>query len=289
MNSIAIIPARSGSKGLPDKNILSLNGKPLLAWSIEAARQSGMFDTIHVSTDSEKYAEIARQHGADVPFLRSPETSTDTASSSDVITEVLFHYQNIGKYYDSFMLLQPTSPLRTAEDICGAFRTMEQRNAKTVVSVCETDHSPLWCNTLPENLRMDKFISAAAGVPRQSLPKYYQLNGAVYLAQVNDFLRKGKIVYDMDCYAYIMPEIRSIDIDKKSDFLIAGIILRHTDDFHIEDNTTNAPPRTLRYKNVFISKTLSNLASPIEIESYKNTVQYTGQAFVSLRKGVPVC
>lgn len=227
MNSIAIIPARSGSKSLPDKNILPLHGKPLLAWSIEAARQSGMFDTIHVSTDSEKYAEIARQYGADVPFLRGVEASTDTAPSSDVIKEVLIRYQNIGKAFDSFMFLQPTSPLRTAEDICGAFRTLEQRKAAAVVSVCETDHSPLWCNTLPENQCMDGFLSATASMPRQSLPVYYRLNGAVYLALTDDFFKNSEIAYNADCYAYIMPPERSTDIDTPLDFLIAEAILRH--------------------------------------------------------------
>ena len=109
MRSIAIIPARSGSKGLPDKNIRPLNGKPLLAYSIEAALASGLFDTVHVSTDSERYADIARQYGADEPFLRSAEASSDTASSEDAIREVLRRYEEMGQRFDAFMLLQPTS------------------------------------------------------------------------------------------------------------------------------------------------------------------------------------
>lgn len=149
MRSIAIIPARSGSKGLPDKNIRPLNGKPLLAYSIEAALASGLFDTVHVSTDSERYADIARQYGADEPFLRSAETSSDTASSEDAIREVLRRYEEMGQRFDAFMLLQPTSPLRTADDIRAAFGVMEEKQAESVVSVCEVEHSPLWCNTLP--------------------------------------------------------------------------------------------------------------------------------------------
>ena len=120
MCSIAIIPARSGSKGLPGKNIKPLNGKPLLAYSIEAALASGRFDTVHVSTDSERYADIARQYGADEPFLRSAEASSDTASSEDAIREVLRRYEEMGQRFDAFMLLQPTSPLRTADDIRAA-------------------------------------------------------------------------------------------------------------------------------------------------------------------------
>jgi len=109
MKNIAIIPARSGSKGLPDKNIRLLCGKPLLAYSIEAALQSDMFDVVHVSTDSIQYAEIAKKFGADVPFLRSTETSSDSASSWDVVKEVIEKYQKVGKCFDTFMLLQPTS------------------------------------------------------------------------------------------------------------------------------------------------------------------------------------
>ena len=160
MRSIAIIPARSGSKGLPDKNIKPLNGKPLLAYSIEAALASGMFDTVHVSTDSERYAGIARQYGADEPFLRSAETSSDTASSEDAIREVLRRYEEMGQRFDAFMLLQPTSPLRTADDIRAAFGVMEEKLAESVVSVCEMEHSPLWCNTLPPDGSMRAFIRA---------------------------------------------------------------------------------------------------------------------------------
>ena len=113
MKNIAIIPARAGSKGLPDKNIKLLNGKPLLQYSVEAALGSGCFDKVMVSTDSEKYAEIAREAGAEVPFLRSAYTSTDKASSWDMVEEVLDGYERLGWTFDTFCLLQPTSPMRT--------------------------------------------------------------------------------------------------------------------------------------------------------------------------------
>ena len=125
MKNIAIIPARSGSKGLKDKNIRNLNGRPLLAWTIEAAVRSGEFDEIMVSTDSEAYAEIARRYGADVPFLRSPATATDTASSWDTVAEVLENCRERGSTFDTFCLLQPTSPLRNAEDIRNAYRDID--------------------------------------------------------------------------------------------------------------------------------------------------------------------
>ena len=114
MKNIAIIPARSGSKGIPDKNIKDINGKPLIAWTIEAAIKSNMFNCVMVSTDSDKYADIARNYGAEVPFLRSSENSSDTSSSWDVVREVLLKYEEMGFLFDTFTLLQPTSPLNSS-------------------------------------------------------------------------------------------------------------------------------------------------------------------------------
>lgn len=224
MKNIAIIPARSGSKGLPDKNILSLCGKPLLAYTIEAALSSEQFDVVHVSTDSAHYAEIARQYGADVPFLRSAEASSDTASSEVAIREVLCRYAESGQSFDTFMLLQPTSPLRTSEDIRAAFAVMEEKQADSVISVCETEHSPLWCNTLSEDDSMRDFLRAEGEHRRQELAVYYRLNGAIYLVKAEHFLRTGSL-YGDGCYAYRMPTDRSLDIDTATDFTIAGALL----------------------------------------------------------------
>lgn len=225
MKTIAIIPARSGSKGLPDKNIKPLNGKPLLAYSIEAALASGLFDTVHVSTDSERYADIARQYGADEPFLRSAETSSDTASSEDAIREVLRRYEEMGQRFDAYMLLQPTSPLRTADDIRAAFGVMEEKNANAVVSVCETDHSPLWSNTLPDSGDMAHFLRPEVlNTRRQDIPTYYRLNGAIYLVKTVHLCRASSI-YSDGCYAYIMSAERSVDIDSPTDFMIAECLL----------------------------------------------------------------
>ena len=160
MKNLAIIPARSGSKGLPDKNIKELLGKPLMAYSIEAALASGVFDEVMISTDSEKYAEIAKKCGASVPFLRSEATASDTASSWDMVTEVLNNYKKLlGREFDTFCLLQPTSPLRTAEDIRAAYDIYNQKAKFAVVSVCETEHSPLWAGQLPETCEFIDFIN----------------------------------------------------------------------------------------------------------------------------------
>ena len=226
MKNIAIIPARSGSKGLKDKNIRLLNGKPLMAYSIEAALDSGQFDEVMVSTDSEKYAEIAREWGASVPFLRSAELSSDTASSKDVILDVLKRYADCGKVFDTFCLLQPTSPLRTAEDISRAYHLYEERMANSVVGVTEVDHSPLFCNTLPEDGSLVNFIRPEVkDKPRQSLEPYYRINGAMYIASVQYYREYGDFYHDK-CYAYVMGKNVSVDIDDEMDFRFAELLIK---------------------------------------------------------------
>ena len=224
MRSIAIIPARSGSKGLKDKNIKELCGKPLLAYSIEAAKLSGRFETVMVSTDSEKYAEIARQCGAEVPFLRSAETSNDTASSWDVVREVLSGYEHLGQFFDAFALLQPTTPLRTAEDIKAGFELLHERNAGAVVAVCEAEHSLSLYNTLPDDHSFVGFIRDPSKYARQMNKTCYRLNGALYISKVEHF-RTHKYIGDENCYATIMPQERSIDIDNEYDFLLIKCIM----------------------------------------------------------------
>lgn len=226
MTSIAIIPARSGSKGLPDKNIKLLHDKPLLAYSIEVAEKSGLFDCIHVSTDSERYEQIAREYGADVPFLRNEELSGDTAGSWDVVRWVLGQYAARGQRFDMVTLLQPTSPLRGAEDIKQAYHLFEEKAADAVVSVCEMDHSPLWSNTLPEDGSMDGFLDQVADAGRQQLPTYYRINGAIYMLRTALLAEGAPGLYREGTYAYVMPKERSVDIDDALDFAIAETILK---------------------------------------------------------------
>lgn len=223
MKNIAIIPARSGSKGLKDKNIKDFCGKPLMAHSIQAAVESGCFDEVMVSTDSEKYAEIAREYGASIPFLRSEATSSDTASSWDMVEEVLEGYRKIGREFATFCLLQPTSPLRTAEDISAAYKLYKEQASFAVVSVCEAEHSPLWCGHLPETNEFIDFIDADSMKQRQAGGKYYRLNGAIYIVNINRF-KTERFLYQEGSYAYIMPQDRSIDIDTAIDVKIAEII-----------------------------------------------------------------
>lgn len=225
MRNLAIIPARSGSKGLVDKNIKELAGKPLLAYSIDAALMSNMFQTVMVSTDSSEYASIARKFGAEVPFLRSAATSSDTASSWEVVEEVLNMYRAKGEEFDTLMLLQPTSPLRTARNIREAYQEMSLKNANAIISLCEVDHSPLRCNVLPESLSLDGFRrNESKGKSRQALETYYRFNGAIYLTKV-DYFEKNHDIYREGCYAYVMSKRDSIDIDDEYDFAITEAVL----------------------------------------------------------------
>lgn len=222
---LAIIPARSGSKGIKDKNIINLKGKPLIAYTIDAAKESQIFDEIMVSTDSLKIAEISKSFGAKVPFLRPKELANDNAKTVDVIIHALNYYVNKNIEFDYFMLLQPTSPLRNSKDIKNAVNLLFDRNANSVVSVCETEHSPLWSNTLPEDLSLANFIKQEVkNIPRQELPKYYRINGAIYISNVDFFIRE-KDFYGEKSYAYIMSPERSIDIDNLVDLKLAEILL----------------------------------------------------------------
>ena len=227
MHNLAIIPARSGTKGLKDKNIKQLDGKPLLAYTIEAALDSGMFAEIHVSTDSNDYAEVAKEYGAKVPFLRPVELATDESDTSQTVRYVIKTYKSLGWKFDTIALLQPTSPLRRATHIKEAYNLYIKNNANSVMSVCEVEHSPLWSNVLPENFSLKDFILPENDLRRQDLPTYYRQNGAIYIEDVDLIINRGNLLGDAS-YAYIMDKRSSIDIDDDIDFAIAELLLKNT-------------------------------------------------------------
>ncbi len=229
MKNIAIITARSGSKGLRDKNIKLLAGRPLMAYTIEAAIKSGMFEEIMVSTDSEEYAEIARENGAEVPFLRGVRNSADTASSWDAVEEVLAGYRSMGREFTSFCLMQPTSPLRTAEDVISAYRIFEENSAVSVVAMCEVEHPVEWCGVLGEKNSLNGFVDRECIRSRQSFRKHYRPNGSIYIADIKGY-EKDKFLYREGSYAYVMPTERSIDIDTEIDFILAELLLNRGGD-----------------------------------------------------------
>ena len=218
MKILAIIPARSGSKGLKDKNIKTLCGLPLCVYTINAAIESGVFDEIHFSTDSSEYADIAIRYGASVPFLRDKSLAEDTTSSWDVVKAVIKDYESENRFFDSVMLLQPTVPFRSADDIRNAVALFNERNANAVVSVTEPEHSPLWCAPLGEDGDMRVFHERFQFLTaRQKLEKHYSLNGAIYLADIK-YLMCSQDIYEEKCYSYFMPRERSYDIDDQADF-----------------------------------------------------------------------
>lgn len=227
MKTLAIITARSGSKGFPNKNIALLRGKPLMCYTIDAAISSGCFTEVMVSTDSEQYADIARKCGASVPFLRSEATSCDSAGSWEVVREVLAGYKKLGMTFDYITLLQPTTPLRNAEDIKGAFRLLEQPWVQNVVTGVQTEHPVQKCFRLPPDGSMaEAATSHNLCKRRQDLEIYYRENGGVYIVRADLVADPDYDFYADHCYCYIMPPERSVDIDSELDLIIAEAIMQ---------------------------------------------------------------
>lgn len=224
MTNIAIIPARGGSKRLPGKNIKKLFGKPLIEWTIDSALKSKCFDKVIVSTDSVEIMEIAVHAGAEVPYLRPPELSTDTATTNDVITDVVDWLEQKGVEITTVMILQPTSPLRTEKDIEQAFELMYEKKAEAIVSVCKVEHPIQYCNILPDDLSLNNFIDLENIKRSQDLPAFYRINGAIYLFN-RSYVSNISKIYSEGTYAYIMNNSNSIDIDEQIDFDFAEILM----------------------------------------------------------------
>lgn len=220
---IAIIPARAGSKRLPNKNSLLLDDHPLISWTIRAALDSGAFERVLVSTDSPFIADISRSYGAEVPFLRPAPLASDEASSADVVLHALTAADATDM--DAFCLLQPTSPMRRARHIQESRRLMQERQADNVVSVCECEHSPLWSNTLPESGSLAGFIRQEyRGLRSQDLPAYYRVNGAIYWVGIARFLQERRFLLDDSSYAYKMHPEDSVDIDHELDLELCRLL-----------------------------------------------------------------
>jgi len=225
---LAIIPARGGSKRLPRKNILPLAGKPLIQWTIEAALNSKYLDTVMVSTDCSEIASISKSSGADIPFIRSAVLANDVASSIDVVLDTIFFYEANSEEFDYIILLQPTSPLRTSQDIDSAIEMLIEKSASGIISVTECEHSPLWCNTLPDTLSFNDFISKDLMSKRsQDLATYYRLNGAIYLVESAHVKNFNNFFPRENVFSYIMDKSHSVDIDDEFDFQLAELLVEN--------------------------------------------------------------
>lgn len=218
MVGLAIIPARGGSKGLPRKNVLTVAGKPLLAWTIEAALRSHVFGRIIVSTEDDEITRVARKWGGECPFRRPVELAQDETSLMEVVLHALrWFVEKEGFRPDYVMALQPTSPLRTAQDIQAAVDLMLKQEADAVVSVGPVKAHPYWMKKITDQGRLIDFVQLNH-VPqrRQELPPVFLLNGAIYLAS-RDVLLLRQTFYTEKTYAYVMPPERSLDIDTNTD------------------------------------------------------------------------
>lgn len=221
---IAIIPARGGSKGLPGKNVRPLNGKPLIAYAIEAALKAKNIDRVIISTDDEEIARVAVEYGAELPFMRPAELASDTAMAIDNYIYTIGRLEvEGGKPIDAFVVLQPTSPLRIAEDIDGAIELFEQKGADSVISYCQEAHPVTWHKYLDEEGRFVDIFDANIKNRQDNRVSYYP-NGAVYVFRTA-MIRERKYYTDQS-YAYVMPRTRSVDIDFIEDFKYAEFLLK---------------------------------------------------------------
>ena len=223
MRTLVVIPARSGSKGLPDKNIKSLNGKPLIHYSIEVAQQIFNNEDICISTDSDKYIKIAEQTGLKVPFVRPEDLSTDDATTQDVLLQCLGFYEKKGVFYDYILLLQPTSPFREKnhlEDILMA----NNEECDMIVSVKEADSNPYYVSLEENKEGYLKKLMEGKFTRRQDCPKVYEYNGSMYLINVKS-LKNTLISNFKKIRKYEMHSKYSIDIDNQLDFDFAEFII----------------------------------------------------------------
>jgi len=214
MKRLAYIPARGGSKGIPKKNIAELGEMPLIAFTIVAALKSGLFEKVMVSTDSEEIAEVARQYGAWVPFLRYAEFAQDTSKTIDAVISDKSRLEAMGEKFDEFVLLQCTSPFRTAKDIQGAVALAEKMHSG-VVSISPVEEHPILMRTIDADGKVSKVLNCSSTCRRQDMPPYYRVNGAIYV-NFWDELTTDLSLND-NPYGYVMERKDSLDIDTKAD------------------------------------------------------------------------
>ncbi|MBO5238282.1 MAG: acylneuraminate cytidylyltransferase family protein [Lachnospiraceae bacterium] len=217
---LAMIPARGGSKGIKGKNIKFLCGKPLLAYSIEVALQCSYIDYVLVSTDSEEIAKCGKDYGAKVPFLRPAEYATDEAKTIDVLLHGIETLKQIGEEFDYLMLLQPTQPFRTPQQLSEVIEMVIDKKLASLVSVCPVEEHPILMRTLGEEGELKSILSCRSTVRRQDFPPVYKVNGSIYMNRIDEKFNKNTSLNDNQ-YPYFMTREDSIDIDTIEDFYVA--------------------------------------------------------------------
>lgn len=220
---LAIIPARGGSKGIKRKNIRMLAGKPLIAWTIEAARRSEYLDRVILSSEDPEIISVAKKYGCEVPFVRPRALAGDGTPGIDPVLHAL---NALPEKYDLIVLLQPTSPLRSAADIDGCIKQCVSGNHNSCVSITEPEKSPFWMFLADKNSRIKPLIKLGKTADRrQDLPRVYALNGAVYVARSSFILKKRTLVAEGTA-GFVMPRERSIDIDSPLDLELAALLIK---------------------------------------------------------------
>lgn len=219
---LAVIPARGGSKGVPRKNIREVAGKPLIAWTIESALKSKYIDRLILSSDDAEIIAVAREWGCDVPFVRPAELSQDDTPGIEPVIHAIESLPG----YDYVVLLQPTSPLRTVENIDKSIEICLGKHAASCVSVTEPDKSPFWMYTVGSDGKMRKLLDSESSIARrQDLPLVYALNGAVYVADARIIVETRSFVTE-STVPYIMSKKNSVDIDTEEDLVVADVLLK---------------------------------------------------------------
>ncbi len=223
---LCVIPARGGSKGLPGKNIKEISGKPLIAYSIEQAKRSKYIDRVIVSTENRKIADISRQYGAEVPFMRPRELATDDCSIIDVLLHTMeWMEKREGFKFNILVLLHATAPLRTSEDIDNSIKLLVDKKAANVFSVAEAHRNPYFNMVEIRKDGTAGLVKKGSFVTRQSAPRVFDMNASIYVWW-KDVLKKGKSVFLKKSRVYVMPGERSVDIDDYLDFRIAEMLMK---------------------------------------------------------------
>jgi len=223
MNILGIIPARGGSKRVPKKNIKKIVGKPLIFYTISEANKSKYFTRIVVSTENQEIAKISKKYGVSV-IPRPKKLALDKTPSENVFLHVIKYLKKKENFKtDIFVVLQPTSPLRTVNDIDGAIEKFLKTDCDSLVSVTKVQHSPYWIYRLDKNKLKKQFRNKI--IQQQESPLLYQINGAIYITYEHTFIKKNKLI-DKNTYGYIMPPERSVDIDSPFDLKITKLLMK---------------------------------------------------------------
>jgi CMP-N,N'-diacetyllegionaminic acid synthase len=223
MKYLAVIPARGGSKGLPGKNVRLLAGKPLIAWSIEQALESGCIDCVHVSTDDPEIAEVARAYGADVPYMRPVELAQDSTPTEPVMTHALDWYERVGRAFDAVVLLQPTSPLRLPGTLGAALQAFEARGAESLLGVCENHHF-FWRNS-EDAVALYDYRNRPRRQDIRPEDRLYRENGSIYVTRTAAFRRHSNRLCE-PIHMHVMREEEGWEIDSLADFVVVETLLK---------------------------------------------------------------